>query len=242
MEKQSMKSKKEIEDWVFNAARGSCPLIPAGKYVQREEPDFLITSESGRVGLELTELLRPAKDGERRPVAEESRHNKVVQRAEQLYRSMPNAKPIKVSVGFNYGIEYDEKAMAQSLARFVLAHSHLGSRAATFCDNLPVLFFFIRLDSHEPGRAWWGGESGGYTLPDVYKELALTITAKNNKLPAYRTNLPGIPIWLLIYTGVAVSRSMSIPHGLEEWRQPFGFDRVIFFACIERNCSEILPA
>src|SRR5215467_3051672 len=122
-----MKSKKEIEDWVFNAARAACPLIPAGEYVQREEPDFLITTESGRIGLELTELLRPAKDGERRPVAEESHHNKVVQKAEQLYRSMPNAKPIKVSVGFNYGSDYDEKEMAQSLARFVLAHSHLAN-------------------------------------------------------------------------------------------------------------------
>jgi hypothetical protein len=237
-----MKSKKEIEDWVFSAARAACPLIPAGEYVQREEPDFLITTESGRIGLELTELLRPAKDGERRPVAEESRHNKVVQRAEQLYRSMPNAKPIKVSVGFKYGIEYDEKEMAFALATFVLAHYPLTNPWAIFYDDLPAIFFFISLDTHEPDRAWWGGEGGGFTVTDVYEELALRIAEKNNKLPAYRNNLPGIPIWLLIYTGVAVSRSMAIPHGLEEWRQPFGFDRVILFACIERKFSEILPA
>jgi hypothetical protein len=179
-----MKSKKEIENWVFNAARAGCPLLPAGEYIQREEPDFLITTENGRIGLELTELLRPAKDGERRPVAEESRHNKVVQRAEQRYRSMPNAKPVKVSVGFNYGIQYDEKEMAVALAAFVLAHCHLANQGAIFYDALPALFFFIRLDAHEPDRAWWGGEGGGYTVPDVYEELALTIAAKNNKLPA----------------------------------------------------------
>jgi hypothetical protein len=237
-----MKTKKEIETWVLNAAREACPLIPVGQDIQREEPDFLITTENGSIGLELTELLRQAKNGERRPVAEESRHNKVVQKAEQLYRSMPNAKPIKVSVGFNYGIEYDEKEMAHSLARFVSAHSHLSNPGAIFYDNLPAIFFFIRLDAHAPGRAWWGGELGSYTVNDIYEELALRIAEKNQKLPAYRTNLPGIPIWLLIYSGVAVSRSMSIPHGLEEWRQPFGFDRVIFFACLERNFSEILPA
>jgi hypothetical protein len=241
-EMANMKTKKEIEAWVLNVAREACPLIPAGQDTQREEPDFLITNENGSIGLEVTELLRPAKDGERRPVAEESRHNQVVQKAEQLYRSMANAKPIKVSVGFNYGIEYDQKEMALALATFVLSRCHLASPGVIFYDDLPALFFFIRLSSIDPDTAWWGGEAGGYTVTDIYEELALRIAAKNNKLPSYRTNLPGIPIWLLIYTGVAVSRSMSIPYGLEQWKQPFGFDRVIFFACLDRTFSEILPA
>ncbi len=106
-----------------------------------------------------------------------------------MYRSIPNAKPIKVSGGFNSGIEYDEKEMAFALATFVLAHSHLANPGAIFYDDLPAIFFFIGLDAHEPGRS---GESGRFTVTDIYEELALRIAEKNNKLPAYRTNLPGI--------------------------------------------------
>jgi hypothetical protein len=31
-------------------------------------------------------------------------------------------------------------------------------------------------------------------VTDIYEELALRIAEKNNKLPAYRTNLPGISL------------------------------------------------
>jgi hypothetical protein len=39
------------------------------------------------------------------------------------------------------------------------------------------------------------------------------ISEKNERLPAYRPNLPsGAHVWLLIYVEVTVSRSMPIPH------------------------------
>jgi len=32
---------------------------------------------------------------------------------------------------------------------------------------------------------------------------------------------------------------MAIPFGIEEWRFDFGFDRVIWFACLENRFVEI---
>jgi hypothetical protein len=59
-------------------------------------------------------------------------------------------------------------------------------------------------------------------------------------VPTYRSNLPtGAQVWLLLYTGVTVARSMMIPYGAEEWAIPFQFDRVFWFTSLERNFLEI---
>ncbi len=237
-----MKTKKEIEAWVLNAVRAASPVIPSGKDIPREEPDFLITTETGNMAIEITELLRPARDGGFSPVAEESFHRKVIRSAEELYYRTPSAKSVEVSVRFNNGGRYDKHEMALALAEFVSSHHHLATPVATFYAGLPALFFSVTIASFASGRSWDSGECGGYTVNDIYEQLASRINEKNNRLGAYRANLPNVPIWLLIYTGVAVSRGMSIPHGIEQWKQPFGFERVLFFSCLEREVVEILPA
>ena len=156
------------------------------------------------------------------------------------YRT-PNAKAIEVSVRFNNGGHYDKEAMAIALADFISSHKDLADPVATFYKGFPRLFFSVTIATFASGRAWWSGECGGYTVSDVYEQLALRISEKNNRLQAYRANLPNVPIWLLVYTGVAVSRGMSIPYGIGQWKQPFGFDKVLFFSCLEREVVEILP-
>jgi hypothetical protein len=234
-----MKSKKEIEAWALNAARSVCSIIPEGQDIQREEPDFLITHPDGNLGIEITELLRPRSDDGFSPVAEESFHVKLVRKAEELYRQIPGTEPVEVSVRFNNGGRHDLPDMARALAEFVSSHRHLATPVSTFYKGFPSLFFSVTIASFASGRPWWSGECGGYTVNDVYEQLALRIKDKNDRLPSYRSNLPNAPIWLLIYTGVAVSRSMSIPHGIEQWKQPFGFERVLFYSCLDEAVAEI---
>lgn len=81
------------------------------------------------------------------------------------------------------------------------------------------------------------------TLSDIRATLARSISEKDSLLPAYRKNLgPGARVWLLLYTTAEVSRSMPIPFGIEQWRFPFGFDRVFWFASLEGTYVEILAA
>jgi len=87
---------------------------------------------------------------------------------------------------------------------------------------------------------WSCGESGSVTVPDIHEALTSSVSAKNKLLPAYRRNLAsGAQVWLLLYSTVAVSRSMPIPQGIEEWRFCFDFDRVFWFACLENRFVEI---
>ncbi len=56
---QDMRSKKEIEQIVLDAARDAGVSIPVGGVVG-EEPDFRFHTDTGSLGIEVSELVRPA--------------------------------------------------------------------------------------------------------------------------------------------------------------------------------------
>jgi hypothetical protein len=59
-------------------------------------------------------------------------------------------------------------------------------------------------------------------------------------VPTYRSNLgDNARVWLLLYSGVTVARSMAIPPCAQEWKFPFAFDRVFWFASLEKKLVEI---
>lgn len=80
------------------------------------------------------------------------------------------------------------------------------------------------------------------TLDGIQQSLGTRIAAKNELLPSYRANLPGSPIWLLLYSCSEVSRRIEIPHGIENWAFPFDFDRVFFFSTLSGRVVELRRA
>src|SRR5437016_11512321 len=109
--------KKRIETYVLTSARNAGVPIPAGE-ILGEEPDFRFNTETGAVGIELSELLRPASTNHGiLPVEEESYHNELVRMAQEEYSSVPDAKPIHVSIYFANarGKKRDKRQMARVL-------------------------------------------------------------------------------------------------------------------------------
>jgi hypothetical protein len=87
---------------------------------------------------------------------------------------------------------------------------------------------------------WFNSESGVVSFSEIQPQVADRISAKNKLVRTYRANLPeGAQVWLLLYTAVTVPRSMPIPYGVENWKFPFDFDRVFWFASLERKFVEI---
>jgi hypothetical protein len=110
-------------------------------------------------------------------------------------------------------------------------------------DEVPDGFDWIRMNADPDPLDWWTGQGGGVTLSDIRLELGVRIAAKDKLVPTYCSNLPnGAEVWLLLYTGVTVARSMPIPHGIEEWRFPFRFGRVFWFVELEGRFVEIQRA
>jgi hypothetical protein len=233
--------KKRIEAFVLSAARNAGVPIPTGE-IPGEQPDFRIETETGTLGIEVTELLRPASgNGGIAPVEEESFHREIVQIAQQEYYSTRGAKSARVVVYFANarGKKRNKQGMARSLAEFVKENIYRANPVIPLSGvEVPEGFGSMSIAS-ESGD-WWCGGFGCFTISDIHEQLAARIRVKNKLLSTYRANLPKAAyVWLILYTGVTVSRSMSIPHGIEEWRFPFDFERVFWCATLENEVAEI---
>ena len=227
--------KKEIERWFLDAARERSTLFPDGEIENAEEPDFRILTATGLLGIEVTELLRIG-EGPFSPVEEEKFHREVVEIAKADYYRTPGAIAVSVLVYFwnREGGTRSKQDMAKDLVEFVKSRPEgtYGRHA-----NLPLGLSVVRIDSL--GDDWTHVESGVTNLPEIFEQLASSISAKNKLLPRYRARMPHSPIWLLIYSGCSVPRGLPIPHGLDERTYQFDFDRVLFFAQLSGTVVEI---
>ena len=219
-------------------------LIPSGE-VPGERPDFRFETEAGALGVEVSELMRPASsNGGIVPMAAAAYHQQVVELAEAQYYSAAAGKPARVTVYFSdsRGKRRSKRHLARVLAEFVKASLHRANPVADFGQReLPEGFSTMSIASWT-GR-WYCGESGAITLSDIREALARSIGEKDKLVPSYRKNLgPGARVWLLLYTSADVPRSLPIPHGIEEWRFSFRFDKVFWFTWLENKFVEIQRA
>ena len=235
--------KKQTEQWVLAAAREAGAPIPTGE-TAGEEPDFRFLTPNGALGIEVSEVLRPASTNDGiSPVEAEAFHYSILAKAQEKFSAV-NSAPTRVSVYFSQarGKRQDKRELIDALVDAVTRNRERANPAIVLKgDELPEGFDHILITA--ASGEWWCGEGGGITLSEIRTEIGDKISAKNRLIPQYRANLPaGTRIWLLLYSRVTVSRSVPIPHGIEEWKFPFGFDRVFWFASLENDVVEIQRA
>jgi hypothetical protein len=235
--------KKRIEKYMLSAGRAAGVPIPVGE-ISGEQPDFTVQNDRGVLGIEVSEVLRPASSNDGiMPVEEASFQREIMAMAQRDYYKAADSKGVHVNVYFERakGRKSNKGLMANTLTAFVNANVRHANPAVTFMqDDTPDGFDSITIIADSEPLDWWSGEAGGYKSSDIRSQLAERINSKNKLLRGYRANLPqGAQIWLLLYCGVTVARSMSIPHGIEEWKFPFEFDRVFWFTELEHQFVEI---
>lgn len=239
----SNQQKKQTEQWALAAAREAGAPIPTGESAG-EKPDFRCLTPKGALGIEVSEVLRPASTNFGiSPVEAESFHQAIMLKAQEKYQ-VTNAAPTRVNVYFSpaRGKRQDKRQMIDALVDAVTRNRNRANPAVVLKGSeLPEGFDHI-LIAAESGE-WWSGEGGGITLSEIRTEIADKIAAKNKLVSRYRANLPtGAQVWLLLYSRVTVSRSVPIPLGIEEWKFPFEFNRVFWFASLENGVVEIQRA
>jgi hypothetical protein len=239
-----MRSKKEIEQIVLDTARDVGVPIPEGGVIG-EEPDFRFHTDAGDLGIDVSELLRPACTNHGiLPLEQENFHQKILDaaREECEKRGLPS---LRVQVYFTNprGKKQDWKTLTQSLVNIVVTKYEKAQPAWSQSGRaLPDDFQHV-LIVRDDDPWWWSPTAGGISLSQIPIHLTSCIAAKEAKLPAYRQNLPnGAEVWLLLHSGVTVARSVEMPHGINEWRFPFEFDRVFWFSFLESEFVEIQRA
>jgi hypothetical protein len=232
--------KKEAERRILAAARKAGAPVPSGE-LEGEEPDFRFRTCSGVIGIELTEVLRPATSNHGiLPAEAESFHQSIMSKAEKEFLR-DQRLPTRVHVYFSpaRGKKQDKQFLIDSLVTCVAQNRLKANPAAVVKhDELPEGFDHVLITA-EHGE-WWSGEGGGITLSEIREELADKISAKDTMVGRYRENLgEGAQIWLLLFSRPTVARSVPMPHGVEDWKFPFRFDRVFWFGCLENRVVEI---
>jgi hypothetical protein len=233
-------NKKQIERCVLEAARKAGAPIPAGEG-EGEEPDFRFQTQIGALGIEVSELVRPACTNRGPlPLEQENFRRRILENArkECLNRGVP---PVRVHLYFadTKGKKQDWRELTRSLIDLVGANYQKAAPTWTQTQpHLPEWFEHILIIS-EDGE-WWSPTVGGISVSQIHWHIASRIAAKEIKLPTYRRNLPsGAAIWLLLHSGVTIARSVEVPLDIEEWRFPFRFDRVFWFSFLEGEVVEI---
>ena len=89
-------AKKIIETRALTAARRAGVPIPAGE-IPGEGPDFCFSTKAGILGVEVSELLRPASRDSCIMPAAAAYHRQVAQMAQERYYRLADAKPARVS-------------------------------------------------------------------------------------------------------------------------------------------------
>jgi hypothetical protein len=234
---------KRIESWYLAAARHAGLPIPSGE-IPGEEPDFRFQTTSRALGIELSEVLRPASSNHGiSPIEEESFHREIIETAQKQYYKFPNATRVRVSTYFTNarGNRRNKHDLARTLSEFVRRNVDRANPIASFAyEDAPHGFDSVVIVAESAPGDWWSGEVGGITLGDVRTQVEMRIAAKDTLVGKYRSNLPrDAELWLLLYTGVTVAWSMPIPYGIEVWLVPFQFDRVFWFTSLDRQFVEI---
>jgi hypothetical protein len=236
---------KEVELRVIAAARKAGAAIPTGEIVG-EEPDFRFETESGELGIELSELLPPAStDGGITPIEQAAFYGDVIRIAQERFCKEIGV-PVQVGVTFGDGdagrTRRNKHKMARALIRCVqISLPRATDFVALYGSEVPEGFGSVTITSG--AGDWHCSQGSGITLDHIPVQIASRIRAKNALVPKYRANLrKGAAIWLLLYSRPNVSRSVPIPYGIEQWKFLFEFDRVLWFAILENQIVEIQRA
>jgi len=233
---------KEVELRVLSAARNAGVPIPTGEIIG-EEPDFRFKTETGDLGIELSEVLSPASsNGGIAPIEQAAFYEDFIRLAQEQF-TKEIGTPVRVTVHFGDRdaghTRRNKRKMARTLFQCVK-------------DNLPRARDFVYLSGSivpeglgsitiTSGAGDWDcSQCSGITLDSIRPQIASRISAKNDLVPKYRSNLPyGAAIWLLLYSRPNVSRSVPIPYGIDQWKFPFKFDRVFWFVVLGSEVVEI---
>jgi hypothetical protein len=238
-------SKKEVEVRVLEAARKAGVPIPTGEIVG-EEPDFRFKTEHGDLGIELSEVLSPAStDGAIAPIEQAAFYGDFIRLAQEQFRREVG-DTVRVTVHFGDRdaghTRRNKSMMARKLFQYVK-------------ENLPLITGFVYLSGSavpeglgsititSVGGEWDYSQCSGIVLDSIRPQIASRITAKNELLPKYLSNLSeSAAVWLLLYSRPNVSRSVPIPYGIDQWKFPFEFDRVFWFVILGNEVVEIQRA
>ena len=202
-------SKKDIELHYLERFKALVDNFPSGTITPGEEPDFVIDTTHGSLGVELTELHRVVPPGSTPPQASEAMRHRVVGRAQEIYVAGGHP-PVRCTVLMQD--KHIQRQEVEGLAEAIvqIAVKNLPAPDTSVREEydwvnrsyFPEIFDSITVHRLEgmtvthfncPGATWVASLSAA--------DIERVISAKESKYAAYRSRCD--EAWLLINTDIA---------------------------------------
>jgi len=194
---------KRLERYHFAALRAALPELPSGDPDEPEPPDFVLTDDRGRLGIELTTFHLPTRDGEQPYQERQSLKERIVRMAERQHHEW-GGPPLYVSVFFHLHVpiaKKDSLRMAQEIAVAVFNASPVyvpqGQWFQIPWERRPPFTYAINFSPSVDGEdKLWHPDAGGWVADVTSQHITDVIRAKRRKVAVARTRCDRL--WLVI--------------------------------------------
>lgn len=237
-------TQKAYELAQFQRFSAACHCVPTGEWDQpREpEPDLVVKSTGGHIGVELTEL-HPSSEASRRDEGEQDGSTGAALR---LYEAAGHP-PVAVSVMWNSHpsiAKLDRITFAQLLYNLIVTHlppandfrrvegsEALGGRLPVECLTI------LRTDFHKSN--FWSNARFGFVDPCRAADVQGRIELEDVKVARYGATY--VSRWLVLVKGAAGPSTWGLVID-EVWQTPFRsrYDRVFLVEQDLGRCSELV--
>jgi hypothetical protein len=197
---------KNRERYYLDAFRTAIPEVPKGEAAESEPPDFVLKSERGALGIELTVFHLPSAPGTQSYQERQSLKNRIVNIAERIHHDA-GGPALYVTVFFSAHVairKQDTLPMARELAASILK-SHV---ARSYREPLeipwgerPEFVWGIQIFPSVDGRdKLWHPDAVGWVADITTQHVADVVQAKARTAPLARTRCDHL--WLVIVNDI----------------------------------------
>jgi hypothetical protein len=222
--------------------------FPEGTVVSDEEPDFLVSTHEGLIGIEVRQIFKV--DGSPLPMQVlESEARIIVARAQEaaVNRNLPG---LAVAVKFSPCADLRKSAReANAIELLEIIANHvpelggyvalIGDEPHGFQKDLPSFVSYLRIfHPLEPCPPFWVAQGGGWIQTGCIELLAEAIESKNKRLPTYLKKCSRC--WLLLAADGLNDSNLIQPYE-ESFRHIYRslFDRTFYLEAFSRSVMEL---
>lgn len=226
--------KKQCERRYLARFCSACSEVPGGEPIADENPDFLIPSQTGYLGLEITEYYAPPRPGSRPLQEQESLRWQIAGRAKQLFQNA-GGPALYVGVHFRTYDALDRRDIdhhASTLANLVASSLLREGETCRLPDDpfhfLPSPFHAINIGCFDVlTDGFWSVPDAAFIPHLQSSEIQVILDSKARRVETYRQRTPAV--WLLIVAqGTRISSMAFVPDSVRAHAYKFAFDRAFY--------------
>jgi len=232
-----MNPKEELEIGYLEGFLEHCPMPPSGVPRKSENPDFLLETAEGTLGIELTRILMPGLLGWSTLREQEALRRRVADEAKRIYDA-PSLPAVHVSLFFNEQFPIAKRDVGQ-LARMLadVAMRNLpdpDSRKEEEYNWLNRSYFpeqLVAVTCYRYGSmeaSTWSTPAAAFLSKLSPAELQAELDRKADKVDLYRKKCAKVWLALCAY-GEGLSSMIELSEHAIPHRYQSEFDRVFFF-------------